>query len=167
MLVKDVMTTKVKTVRPDSAIRDVATLLGFYHISGLPVVLEDGTIVGVVSEKDILRAMYPKIDDAIDLSSSVKFDDLQLEFRDVMDARVEGFMTPHVFTVAPDEPILRAVAVMIAHKIRRIPVAVDKKLVGILSIGDVHKAVLKETFDLKLGQTGKKPDLKPGLKPRT
>ena len=38
MLVKDVMTTKMKTVRPDSALRDVATMLGFYHISGLPVV---------------------------------------------------------------------------------------------------------------------------------
>ena len=161
MLVKDVMTTKVKTVSPDSAIRDVATLLGFYHISGLPVVTEDGTIVGVVSEKDVLRAMYPKIDEAIKLSPSVHFDDLASEFRDVLDSRVAEFMTSHVFTVGPDDPILRAVAVMIAHKIRRIPVAVGKTLVGILSIGDVHKAVLKETFDRKLGQEGSKKNLKP------
>ncbi len=161
MMVKDVMTTKVKTVKPDSAVRDVATLLGFYHISGLPVVTEDGTIVGVVSEKDVLRAMYPKIDDAIQISQSVQFDDLEKEFHDVLDARVSEFMTPHVFTVGPDDPILRAVAVMIAHKIRRIPVAVGKRLVGILSIGDVHKAVLKETFDRKFGQQGAKTDLKP------
>jgi len=161
MLVKDVMTTKVKTVNPDSAIRDVATMLGFYHISGLPVVTEGGTIVGVISEKDVLRAMYPKIDEAIELTASVHFDDLGIEFRDVLDARVSEFMTPHVFTVGPEEPILRAVAVMIAHKIRRIPVATGKKLVGILSIGDVHKAVLKETFDRKLGQEGSKRDLKP------
>ncbi len=161
MLVKDVMTTKMKTVRPDSALRDVATVLGFYHISGLPVVTEDGTLVGVISEKDVLRALYPKIDDAIQLSASVQFEDLDSEFRDVMDARVSEFMTAHVFTVGPEDPILRAVAVMIAHKIRRIPVAVDHKLVGILSIGDVHKAVLKETFDHKLGQGSKKPQLKP------
>lgn len=161
MMVKDVMTTKVKTVKPSSAIRDVATLLGFYHISGLPVVTDDGTIVGVVSEKDVLRAMYPKIDDAIQISQSVAFDDLEKEFHDVLDARVSEFMTPHVFTVGPDDPILRAVAVMIAHKIRRIPVAVGKRLVGILSIGDVHKAVLKETFDRKFGQQGAKTDLKP------
>ncbi len=163
MLVKDVMTTKMKTVRPDSALRDVATLLGFYHISGLPVVAEDGSIAGVISEKDVLRAMYPKIDDAIQMLTSVQFNDLDSEFRDVMDARVSEFMTTHVFTVGPDDQILRAVAVMIAHKIRRIPVVADRKLVGILSIGDVHKAVLKETFDHKLGQSGKKP----GLKPRT
>ncbi len=161
MLVKDVMTTKIKTVRPDSALRDVATLLGFYHISGLPVVKEDGTIVGVISEKDVLRAMYPKINDALRLMASVQFDDLDHEFRDVMDARVAEFMTPEVLTVGPDDQILRAVAVMIAHKIRRIPVATDGKLVGILSIGDVHKAVLKETFDHKLGRGGKGPDLKP------
>ncbi len=161
MLVKDVMTTKIKTVRPDSALRDVATMLGFYHISGLPVVTEDGTLVGVISEKDVLRALYPKINEAIELSASVKFADLDHEFNDVMDARVSEFMTPHVFTVGPDEQILRAVAVLIAHKIRRIPVTVNHKLVGILSIGDVHKAVLKETFDHKLGQSGKKPSLKP------
>ncbi len=161
MHVKDVMTTKVKTVRPDSAVRDVATLLGFYHISGLPVVTEDGTIVGVVSEKDILRAMYPKIDDAIQIAASVHFDDLEAEFRDVLDARVSEFMTTHVFTVNPDDQILRAVAVMIAHKIRRIPVATDKKLVGILSIGDVHKAVLKETFDRKFDKDVTRIDLKP------
>ncbi|MHB8255550.1 MAG: CBS domain-containing protein [Acidiferrobacter sp.] len=163
MLVKDVMTTKVKTVGPDSVIRDVATMLGFYHISGLPVVTEDGAIVGVISEKDVLRAMYPKIDEAIQLTASVHFDDLGSEFRDVMDSHVSEFMTSHVFTVSPDEQILRAVAVMIAHKIRRIPVATGKKLVGILSIGDVHKAVLKETFDRKLGREGKKSDLKPRI----
>ena len=161
MMVKDVMTTKVKTVKPDSAVRDVATLLGFYHISGLPVVTDDGTIVGVVSEKDVLRAMYPKIDEAIQISQSVHFDDLEKEFHDVLDARVSEFMTSHVFTVGPDDQILRAVAVMIAHKIRRIPVAVGKRLVGILSIGDVHKAVLKETFDRKFGQEGANADLKP------
>ena len=161
MMVKDVMTTKIKTVNPDSAIRDVATLLGFYHISGLPVVTDDGTIVGVVSEKDVLRAMYPKIDEAIQMSQSIQFDTLEKEFHDVLDARVSQFMTSHVFTVGPDDPILRAVAVMIAHKIRRIPVAVGKRLVGILSIGDVHKAVLKETFDRKFGQQGGKTDLKP------
>ncbi|HUW99008.1 MAG TPA: CBS domain-containing protein [Acidiferrobacter sp.] len=161
MLVKDVMITRVKTVNPDSAIRDVATMLGFYHISGLPVVTDGDTLVGVISEKDVLRAMYPKIDEAIELSSSVHFDDLESEFRDVLHAHVSDFMTAHVFTVAPDDQILRAVAVMIAHKIRRIPVASNGKLVGILSIGDVHKAVLKETFDRKLGQEGSKKDLHP------
>ncbi len=163
MLVKDVMTTKIKTVGPDSALRDVATLLGFYHISGLPVVTADGTIVGVISEKDVLRAMYPKINDAIRLAASVRFDELDHEYRDVLDTRVAEFMTPDVLTVGPDDQILRAAALMIAHKIRRIPVAVDGKLTGMLSIGDVHKAVLKETFDRKLDRGSKRPDLKPRI----
>ncbi|MHB1511630.1 MAG: CBS domain-containing protein [Acidiferrobacter sp.] len=161
MLVKDVMTTKIKTVGPDSALRDVATLLGFYHISGLPVVTDGSTIVGVISEKDVLRAMYPKINDAIRLMASVQFDDLDREFHDVLDERVAEFMTSNVLTVGPNDEILRAAALMIAHRIRRIPVATDGKLVGMLSIGDVHKAVLKETFDRKLDRGGDRSDLKP------
>ncbi len=161
MIVKDVMTTRIKTVSPDSALRDAATLLGFYHISGLPVITEDGTLVGLISEKDILRAFYPKIDNAIELAAAVEFGDLDVEFRDAMDSPVRNWMTTHVFTVGPNEPILRAAAIMIAHKVRRVPVTTGKILVGLLSIGDVHKAVLKETFDRKLGQSGAISHLKP------
>lgn len=161
MLVIDVMTTKIKTVRPESTMRDAATLLGFYHISGLPVVSESGAVVGVISEKDVLRAMYPKIDRASQLSDLVRFGDFDSEFHNVMDARVSEFMTKNVSVVGPDDHILQAAAIMIARKIRRIPVVENKSLVGILSIGDVHKAVLKETFDRKLVNNDQSTFLKP------
>lgn len=151
MLVKDVMTVKVKTASPDSLVRDVAILMCFYHISGLPVVDEKNTIIGVISEKDVLRAMYPKIDDALQFPQPLHFEDLESEYRDVLGQTIAEFMTTRVFTVAPGDPILRAVSVMFASKIRRIPVAADGKLVGILSIGDVHKAVLRATFDKEFG----------------
>ena len=148
MLVKDVMTTAVKTARRDSRIRDIAILMCFHRISGLPVVDADGSsLIGVISEKDILRAMYPKIDDALRSAQALHFEELEAEYRDVLNLHVESLMSKRVFTVAPTDPILRAVSVMFAHKIRRIPVAVQGKLQGIVSIGDVHKAIFKETFD--------------------
>ncbi len=151
MLVKDVMTTNVRTARSDTRIRDVAILMCFHRISGLPVVNDDGAIVGVISEKDVLRAMYPKVDEALRLAQTPHFEELEAEYRDVLNLHVESLMSKRVFTVAPTDPILRAVSVMFAHKIRRIPVADHGHLVGILSIGDVHKAIFKETFDREFG----------------
>lgn len=152
MLVKDVMTTAVKTARRDTRIRDVAILMCFHRISGLPVVDADESIIGVISEKDILRAMYPKIDDALRSAQAPHFEELEAEYRDVLNLNVETLMSPRVFTVGPNDPILRAVSVMFAHKIRRIPVAAQGKLAGILSIGDVHKAIFKETFDREINE---------------
>ncbi|WP_297394562.1 CBS domain-containing protein [Acidiferrobacter sp.] len=151
MLVKDVMTTNVRTARSDTRIRDVAILMCFHRISGLPVVDEDSAIVGVISEKDVLRAMYPKVDEALRLAQTPLFEELEAEYRDVLNLHVNDLMTKRVFTVAPTDPILRAVSVMFAHKIRRIPVADHGRLAGILSIGDVHKAIFKETFDREFG----------------
>ncbi|MDA8390944.1 MAG: CBS domain-containing protein [Gammaproteobacteria bacterium] len=152
MLVKDVMTKTVKTARPKTRIRDVAIVMCFNRISGLPVVEEDGSLVGVISEKDVLRAMYPKVDEALRLAQTPHFEELESEYRDVLNLHVEDLMSHRVFTVAPGDAILRAVSVMFAHKIRRIPVAVGNKLEGILSIGDVHKAIFKETFDREFGE---------------
>ncbi|MHB8415013.1 MAG: CBS domain-containing protein [Acidiferrobacteraceae bacterium] len=152
MLVKDVMTTRVKTALPDTTLRDVAILMVFYHISGLPVVDENHTLRGVISEKDVLRAMYPKVGEAMKMAQMPRFEDLEHEYRDVLDMPTSTYMTESVFTVGPEDPILRAVAEMFAHKIRRIPVAIAGKLVGILSIGDVHKAVLRKTFDSEFAE---------------
>jgi len=151
MLVKDIMTTNVRTARRDTRVRDVAILMCFHRISGLPVVEDNGGIVGVISEKDVLRAMYPKIDEAMRLAQTPHFEELESEYRDVLNQHVETLMSHRVFTVGPNDPILRAVSVMFAHKIRRIPVADHGHLVGILSIGDVHKAIFKETFDREFG----------------
>lgn len=153
MLVKDVMTANVRTARRDTRVRDVAILMCFHRISGLPVVEDDGTIVGVISEKDVLRAMYPKIDEAMRMAQTPHFEELESEYRDVLNLHVDALMSQRVFTVGPNDPILRAVSVMFAHRIRRIPVADHGRLTGILSIGDVHKAIFKETFDREFGDT--------------
>ncbi len=157
MLVKDIMTKAVKTASPTTRIRDVAIIMCFNRISGLPVVEASGALVGVISEKDVLRAMYPKIDEALRLAQTPHFEELEAEYRDVLNLQVGDLMSPRVFTVAPGDPILRAVSVMFAHKIRRIPVAVGNRLEGIVSIGDVHKAIFKETFDREFGE-GVRPE---------
>lgn len=150
MRVKDIMTTNVKTAHPETKVRDVALLMCLHRFSGVPVVDDRNEIVGIISEKDILLATYPKVDDFMQSGAPPSLEAMEHDYRDVLHLKVGEIMKRRVFTVGPDEPILRAASVMFVHRIRRIPVASpDKRLVGILSLGDVHKAVFKEMFELE------------------
>jgi len=150
MQVKDTMCTDVKTCTQDTTIKDIATIMCFNKISGLPVVDEDKNVVGVISEKDILCSMFPDMHDLVKSGVKPDFEDMEKDYSSVLDKKVEDLMTKVVATVSPDMPILRAASMMWVRSIRRIPVTTeDNKLVGILSMGDVHKAVFQESLLIK------------------
>jgi CBS domain-containing protein len=134
------------SVTPNMSVREAAIQMCFNKISGMPVINESGDIVGIISEKDILHKMYPGVHEFMQ-DGVFSFEDLETEYRDIINLRVEEIMTPRVFTVDPDFPVLRAASIMFLNKIRRIPVAESGKLAGIISIGDVHKALFKQNFD--------------------
>jgi len=143
MLVEDIMTKAVKTAMPDTLVREVAVIMCFNKISGLPVVDGEGRLAGMISEKDILWGMFPSLAESVRLPSVADFEALEKEYKDVLNLRVAELMTSKVFTVNPDMPVLRAATIMFRNRIRRIPVANDGKLVGIVSVGDVHKAIFR------------------------
>jgi CBS domain-containing protein len=153
MLVKEIMNTNVRTARLDSSVSDVAIVMCFNKISGMPVVDDDEKIIGIISEKDILNGMYPNVTEYME-TGRVDFEALEKEYHDLISLRVEDLMTKNVLTVTPEDPVLRAVSVMCVNRIRRIPVAEDGKLKGIISMGDVHKAIFQKQF---------KNSLQPGL----
>jgi CBS domain-containing protein len=148
MLVKEIMTTSVKTARPTDPVRDIATIMCFNKISGLPVVDGEGSMVGMISEKDILHAMFPKLQDFIANPSTPDFEKLEREYRDVVSLRVADLMTAIVYTAEPDMPVLKAASIMFRNRIRRIPVSQGGRLLGIISIGDVHKAMFRKNLTL-------------------
>lgn len=151
MLVQDIMHIDVKVARPDTSVRDVAIVMCFNKISGLPVVDENNDIVGVISEKDILKAMYPGVDEYMQ-SGRLDFESLEDQYRDILSLKVRELMSTKIHTVSPDAPVLKAVSTMCLYKIRRIPVAVKGKLVGIISMGDVHKAIFTQNLEATVGQ---------------
>jgi CBS domain-containing protein len=146
MLVKEIMNTNVKVANLDTPVREIAVIMCFNKISGVPVVDSDNNIKGVISEKDILNSMYPNVDEYMQ-AGGYDFEKIENEYTDVLGRQVKDIMKPGLFTVSSDEPILKAVSIMCAKKIRRIPVADDGKLVGIISIGDVHKAIFQKQLD--------------------
>lgn len=141
MLVRDVMTKNLKTVTPHTGVIEVASLMCLYRFSGLPVVDTGNRLVGIVTEKDVLHRLFPTLEDLRDGMASVDLDEMMGQYRDVLKLRVDEVMTPSVISINPDMHLLRGAGVMIRHRFRRIPVVEDGMLVGMLTLGDVHKAI--------------------------
>jgi len=148
MKVEDVMTTNVRTITSDKKLGEVVSMMCIYRYSGIPVV-DDGKLVGTVSESDVLGKMFPKLEDLMSGMSGVDYDELMNKYSDVVSITVKDVMTPVVISVKPDMHILQAASVMCGRKFRRIPVAVGDKLVGMVSMGDVHKAIYQSTLATK------------------
>jgi CBS domain-containing protein len=145
-IVHDIMTRKVVTVKSGDTLRFAATLLSQKAISGMPVVTEEGKVVGVLSEKDILKILKEKaglavpggLFDLILETSEARQRDLLARCHTVLDeVRVATVMSSPAHTISPAAASLEAVRLMIASRINRLPVLEHGKLVGIVTRGDV------------------------------
>ncbi len=152
MLVNEIMTSSVRTVAPDTKLIDVVSVMCLYRISGLPVVEEDSTLAGFIAEKDVLHKLFPSLEDLMDGYASIDLDLMMSQYKSIVSMSVSDLMIGSVITVQPDMHILRAAAIMVSNKFRRIPVSESGRLVGVVSLGDVHKAIfqssLASTLDL-------------------
>ena len=149
MQVKDIMSRSVKTVSPDTRLIEVVSLMCLYRYSGIPVV-EGGKLIGIISEKDVLHSLLPSLEDLMDNMSTIDFDALMKNYGSVVKKTVADLMTHKVMTVSPDMHILKAASVMAGNRFRRIPVASGGELVGMLSLGDVHKAIFHANITANL-----------------
>jgi CBS domain-containing protein len=145
MQVKDIMSGDVKTAKPDTKLVEVASMMCLYRYSGLPVV-QDGRLVGIVSEKDLLNRVFPRLADLIDSRQPLDLDKMMAQYKEVSALKVADVMTRNPLAVTPDMHVLRAITVMSRHKFRRIPVADGDALVGMISMGDIHKALFHATI---------------------
>jgi len=143
------MTSNVRTVTSSQKLGEVVSMMCLYRYSGIPVV-DDGKLAGIVAESDVLRSMFPRLEDLMDRISGVNYDEQMKQYYDVVHLSVKDIMTRAVITIRPDMHILQAASMMVSRKFRRIPVAIDDKLVGMISMGDVHKAIYQSTLAKKL-----------------
>jgi len=150
MNVKDIMSSSVKTVTPATPLVEVVSLMCLYRYSGLPVV-DNGKLVGIIAEKDILARLLPDVDSIMDGMASVNFDVLMQNYTGLIKLmKAADLMTRGVISVTPDMHILKAAALMASKRFRRIPVADGDTLVGMLSLGDVHKAIFHQSVSTNL-----------------
>jgi CBS domain-containing protein len=140
MLVKDIMIRSIRTVQPDTPLLEVSSIMCLYRLSGLPVV-QDGKLMGFVAEKDVLSRLFPSLSDLMDGMATVDYSSMEAQYKEVMNLKTADIMSSRVISVRPDMHALQAAAIMARHNFRRIPVATGDKLEGMVSLGDVHKAL--------------------------
>jgi CBS domain-containing protein len=118
---------KVVTIRPDATVSTAVHRMALERIGAL-VVSEDGrSIQGVLSERDIIRALA---DEGAEVLAP--------------DRRVRDLMTRGVRTCRPDDTVKAVMAEMTRHRFRHLPVVEGTRLIGLISIGDVVKTRLDE-----------------------
>lgn len=127
ILVADYMTTKLVTFRPDQSILEVMEQFAKHHISGGPVLDDNGFLVGIISEADCMKQ----------ISESRYFN------QPILDKNVENFMTKNVETIPDDISIFDAAGIFAQHNRRRLPVMRNGILVGQISRKDIVIAALK------------------------
>lgn len=142
MQVQEVMNRSIRSVSADVKVMEVASIMCLYRIPGIPVVEDEGKLVGIISEKDVLHSLFPKLENLMEEGmGNVDLDKQIAKYKDVLAMSVSELMTRNPITVSPDLHVLRAASVMVRNRFRRIPVAHNGNLVGMLSLGDVHKAI--------------------------
>lgn len=115
----------VATVQPDATVGDLVAMLAEHGVGALVVSADGRTITGIVSERDVVRAMT--------------------HGAEALSRPVASIMTTHVFCAPPDAHIDELMHVMTEKRVRHIPVTdPDGVLLGIVSIGDVVKSRLGE-----------------------
>lgn len=139
--VEEIMTRDVIAVAPETTIRRAAELLIDHGISGLPVVDEQGAVVGILSEGDLIVRQRPRPRPSVWRLFFQDGERLAREYQKATGTMVAEVMTTTVISIAPDASLETAAALLDQHKIGRIPVMDDGRLVGIVSRGDLVKAL--------------------------
>jgi CBS domain-containing protein len=128
MRISDVLRNKgtdVFTVRPDTTVRDFLAVMVERRIGACVVSADGTTVAGIVSERDIARALHER-------------------GTDILAEPVSAIATADVVTASPDDLLDDLTRMMTERRVRHIPVLVDGQLSGLVSIGDVVKHRMDE-----------------------
>jgi CBS domain-containing protein len=143
MKAMDVMVRDVVTVKPDDSVSDVVKLLAEHDVSALPVVSADGQVVGMISEADLMRR--PEIGtekhrpwwiEAITPAATLAED-----FAKSHGQHVDEIMSRHVISASEDTSLGDIATLLERHRIKRIPILRDSKLVGVVSQSNLIQAL--------------------------
>lgn len=150
-IVADVMTNVVVTLSPDTSVQEAIDLFARRHISGAPVVSDDGKLLGVVSTTDVLRAESSPDARKKERSAYYLEDELSSSIARApsvsMDRTVLQIATRRVVSIDENAPLSEAARFLLELGIRRLLVTRDGKLAGLVSTTDVVKWVARPAIE--------------------
>ena len=134
MFVRDRMTTPAFTVTPDTPFQDALKLMRDHKFRRIPVVDASGTLVGIVSERDLLHASP---------SPATSLSVWEVNYL-LWKLKIGDIMTHNVLSITPDVPIEDAASLLVARKIGGLPVVdKDNKVIGVITETDIFKAFVE------------------------
>ena len=152
MKISEIMTKNPITVSADDPVRTAASLLRTHKIGGLPV-MEQDRLVGIVTESDIIELLETgRLSDDLWLPSPlevievpirelVNWEKTKIALTDIGDKKIREIMSHPVITIDEDADIEDAASLMLSHKIARLPVVKDDRLIGIVTRADIVRGV--------------------------
>jgi CBS-domain-containing membrane protein len=149
LTVKDIMSTNIVSVKPDTEIIEAAKILLENRFNGLPVVDDSGKVVGIICQSDLIAqqkslpipTLFTFLDGFIPLTSLKK---MESEIQKIAAITVADAMTKKPVTVKPDTRIETVAALMADKKLYTLPVLDDDgRLIGIVGKEDLLKSVIK------------------------
>lgn len=148
MLVRDIMQTEYVTVTPAMSWREAAALLLARRLSSAPV-LEGGKVIGILSEKDLFRGLFPSYGDWMDGPHGVvDFEAMEPRMDALKTRTVKDVMSHRVITAQADAPVLKIGALMASSGIHHVPVLDGTNLVGMVNRGSIYRAILGKSFGI-------------------
>lgn len=141
MKVKEIMTKDLTAAEPTMTVRELIELFYRSGLSSVPVVNEEGRIVGIISERDIIEGALPGYFEV--LYGITDMNHLSQKLREIENDRIEFYMTHEVITIEEDEDDLTAADLMIRKNVKSLPVVnKDGIFVGMLRRIDLLKDLL-------------------------
>src|SRR5262252_5821867 len=146
MKAMDVMVRDIVSVKPDADVASAIKLLIEHDISALPVVDDDGTVVGVISEADLVRREEIGTEKQRTwwLEALTPASTLAEEFAKSHGRRVSEVMSTHVISASEDTPLGEIATLLEKHRIKRVPILRNGKPVGIVSRSNLVQAVASQ-----------------------
>lgn len=144
MKVRDIMTPDVLTVKADTSVNDVAKLLGQRDISGVPVVDDQGHVIGIITELDLIvrntRLEMPRFIEVLDWGRIPleRPGHLRERLQHMLGTEARDVMTAKVITIGPDAEVEDLAELMVKQRVNPVPVVdADGRLIGIVSRADL------------------------------
>jgi len=133
------MTTEIVSITADAGLDEAARLLVAHGVNALPVVAPDGSVLGVVGIKDVLRSPLPSLHGAL-LTRHQRLDD---RARTLPSVRVDEVMARPAITVGPEASAADVTATMVNRGIHPLVVVEDGRLLGVIGRADVVRLMLE------------------------
>lgn len=146
MKVRDFMVWDVISVRPENTIKEVMSIFVEKKIGGVPIMKKDGTLIGMVTDGDILRALKPldrRIHDYFSFMTYIAVENRDIHLDEIINREIIKIAKTHgIVTVGPDDEMETVINILAKHHFKKLPVVNGvNRVIGVISRGDVIRNI--------------------------